>query len=137
MTKLEESSTMINAGQPGSNEVQDILSDASKVHVNVTKMWNAFHAVIDDPEFYESDSKVKKFLEASKAPDPSQKYWKSSMTNARKELNDKAMEEAKRDGVAVVIPTEEAIESLAIVKFKDTWIKFGKGKPLPSLPLKS
>jgi hypothetical protein len=137
--KPEVGSTIINEGQPGGKEATIIppaLSAAATIHPNVTKMWAAFDLVVADPAFYESDPKVKKFLEASKAPDSSVKYWKSSMTNARKELNDEAMEDARAKGVAVVMPTEEAIEARAIEKFKITWKTYGKGKALPTLPLK-
>jgi hypothetical protein len=139
-TKVEPSSIPPTAGQPGGlNKSFDptLLSASLVIHPNVTKMWHAFQSVVEESAFYESDTKVKKFLEVTKLPDSSQKYWRSSMTNARKELNDKAIEEAKDSNQVVIFPSDEAIEDLAIEKFKDTWKKFGKGKVMPVLPLKN
>jgi len=104
-------------------------------HPNQLKMAVAYQLIINDPEFYKSDSKVHRYLEASKLPDPAPKLWKTSLTNARKELNDKAMEWARTTNSAVVIPTEDEITNLACDKFRDSWRKVGKGKPLPALPL--
>lgn len=125
------------AGQPAGIEsfAPTSMSTAAVIHPNVTKMRDAFQAVIEESEFYTSEPKVNKFLAACKLSDPAQKYWKSSMTNARKELNDQAMEDAKLANVPVEMPSDHDIELLAIEKFKETWKKYGKGKPMPSLPL--
>lgn len=123
----EESSTTTEQPEPA--------APAATTHPNVRKMEEAFFLIADAPEFYTSDSRVNKFLEVCKLPDPTLKLWRASLTNARKELNDKAMEEARSNTLPVAIPTDQAITDLACEKFKASWRKVGKGKPLPDLPL--
>lgn len=114
--------------------VQADISTASTAHPNVIRMQNAYLQVIDNPEFYTSESRVNKFLESCKLPDPTLKLWNSSLTHARKQLNDNAMELARETGSPVVMPDEQQINTLAIDKFRESWKKVGKGKPMPTVP---
>lgn len=112
-----------------------IITVEENAHPNLPKMSAAFQLVISEPDFYQSESKVNRFLDACKLPDPTLKQWRASLTNARKELNDKAMELARNTSSPVVMPTEDEISSLACDKFRESWRKVGKGKPMPALPL--
>jgi hypothetical protein len=101
----------------------------------VQDLRTAFTLALATPDFIGDKKKVEKATAALTLPKPETRVWAQDLTNARRKLNDKAVEEAKSTGNPLVFPTEQQIINHAIDSFKLWWSKNGKGV-MPSLPLK-